>query len=121
MTGRAIIDHARSACLCDAGLPDVEASVCVTEDGRADFVLIDATLLGDDRFRYDPTTPQAPHEQLGQLPPEFLHRITIAQRGTLTSGRIIHCGRPTKAGAPCRIPVPFCGDACHWHRTKASK
>jgi hypothetical protein len=80
MNARAIIDHARSACLCDVGLPDVTASVCVTEDGHVDLVLINTRLLGDERFAYNPTTPEAPHDQLGQLPIAFVKRITVSRR-----------------------------------------
>ncbi|OMB93209.1 hypothetical protein [Mycobacterium colombiense] len=116
---RVIVDRARSACLCDVGLPAVDASVCVDEDGSTTFVLIDATRLGDERFTYNPTTPQAPHEQLGPLPIEFIRRIAIARRRHLTTGHTTHCGRRTKSGTPCRIPVMFLGEACHWHKPAA--
>ena len=104
--GRAIIDHARSAGLSAVGLPNMELAVCVTEDGRADLVLINTTLVDDDRSTYNPTTPDAPHEQQGPLPAEYAHRITARQP---------HCGRRAKSGALCRTPVVREGDSCFWH------
>jgi hypothetical protein len=105
---RAIIDYARSACLCDVGLPGGEAAARIGDDGRADLVIVDVSLLGDGRYTYDPTTPEAPHEQVGcLLPPRWQARVALAPP---------RCGRKTKAGRPCRTPVTTPGDACSWHR-----
>jgi hypothetical protein len=107
MTRIAIIDFTRTACLCDVGLPGGEAAVLVGDDGRADFVIVDVSLLGDEGHTYDPTTPQAPHEQPGALPPRWQARVALAP---------LRCGRKTKTGRPCRTPVTTPGDACPWHR-----
>lgn len=105
---RAVIDPERSACLCDVGGTDIRASVCVGFDGHADFVLINAELLGDERHTYDPTTPQAPHEQVGSLPARWRDRVQLAP---------LRCGRRTQAGTACRIIVSQPGRTCAHHRT----
>jgi hypothetical protein len=104
---RAIIDHSRSACLCDAGLPDVDASVCIAPDGHVDLVLIDTKLLGDDCSTYDPTTAEAPHEQTGPLPGCWRDRVQLAP---------LRCGHRTQRGTPCRNFVTCPGQPCGWHR-----
>jgi hypothetical protein len=45
----------------------------------------------------------APHDQLGKLPAEFRERLVPL------------CGRPTKKGRPCRIPVSRPGATCELH------
>jgi hypothetical protein len=45
----------------------------------------------------------------GELPIEVVRRITIASRTH-------RCGRRTKSGQPCRVPVQHAGDTCSWHR-----
>ncbi|MED5814481.1 hypothetical protein VST63_19160 [Mycolicibacterium sp. 050232] len=103
-----LIDPARSACLCPAGLPGYHAVVAITEDGTADLVLVDLDLMargGTDNVYYD-TKRQAPHEQLGRAPHDVLERIW---------GDLLRCGRPTRAGRPCRIRVSNPGDPCGTH------
>ena len=70
----AIVDSARSVDLDDVGLPGTKLAVCVTSDGEEHFALIDVGLLGSDAG-YDPGARTAPHEQLGDLPAEFVRRI----------------------------------------------
>jgi hypothetical protein len=101
------IDDARTACLCDQGLPGWHAATCVAEDGCHDLVLANAEWVGDGRYTYDPTTPQAPHEQPGPLPPRWRDRVQLAP---------LRCGRRTKSGTSCRTYVARPGDACGWHR-----
>jgi len=103
------LDHA--ACLCDVGLPGYVAAVAVDSDGEAHLLLAEWGSVGDEAKRYDPLTAQAPHEQTGPLPIEYVHRITISRRQ-----RGHRCGRLTKAGRPCRIAVRRPGDACGLHR-----
>lgn len=107
MTRTSIVDFARSVCLCDVGLPGIGASVCVADDGQADLVLIDGALLDGKQSTYDPTTPQAPHEQTGPMPPRWRARVQLAP---------LRCGRRTKAGSACRTHVGRPGMPCHWHR-----
>lgn len=87
------------------------AAVLIAADGHEDFVIIDELLLDKGNHTYRPDTPDAPHEQLGPLPLEYIRRITISQR-------MHRCGRPTKSGAPCRTPVARSGQACAWHRER---
>jgi hypothetical protein len=110
---KSYIDERASACLCDVGLPGYVAAVLVAADGRQDLVLVDEELIGDERHAYNRTTPEAVHDQLGELPIEYVRRITISRR------RTHRCGRRTKSGAPCQTPVTRAGDACSWHRTEA--
>jgi hypothetical protein len=109
---RTYIDFQRSACLCDVGLPGIGASVCIGEDGGTDLVLIDQSRLDcTEHNTYDPTTPQAPHEQPGPLPPRWRDRVKLAP---------LRCGRRTKSGGRCRAYVARPGDACGWHREQAA-
>jgi hypothetical protein len=104
-----LIDHDRTACLCDVGQTDYLAATVVTADGSAHLILAQRDAIGDERVRFDATCSDVDHEQLGALPLETVRRITI-------SGRMNRCGRPTKSGAPCRTPVARPGDSCTWHR-----
>jgi hypothetical protein len=103
------IDPARTACLCDVGGAGYVATVAVAADGSTRLVLTQADRIGDENARYDPTTPQAPHEQCGALPLEYVRRITLANRTR-------RCGRTTCKGRPCRIRVDRAGQACEFHR-----
>src|SRR5262249_25882299 len=109
------VDLDRSVCLCAAGEPDYLAATMVDADGVTHLVLVDRGSLGDRAVTFAPGCPQAVHEQLGALPLEVLCRIVIAARrhgepGGATShgepgGTVTYrCGRPTRAGAPCRMP-----------------
>ena len=57
-------------------MPGTKLAVCVTEDGRADLVIITTALIDDDQSTYNPTTPEARHEQPGPLPEQYARRIT---------------------------------------------
>lgn len=107
-----IIDPDRWCCLCDVGNPDYAAAVAIAADGTQHFVLAHRDSIGDPDVVYASSCPAAPHEQRGDLPLEYVRRITIASR------RTHRCGRRTQAGRPCRIRVPAEGQACEWHRTK---
>jgi hypothetical protein len=89
MTRSTLVDSRRSACLCDVGAPGLTAAACVDPDGQVDYALIRESLMGDPRYPFLPWTPDAPHEQLGALPIEFVRRITAAahnHRGTRDGG-----------------------------------
>lgn len=109
---RALVDYHRSACLCDVGAPDYLLTVAIAADGTETFMLARHDAIGDPSITYRRDCPDAPHEQADRLPLEFVRRVTISQRTH-------RCGRPTKAGRPCRIAVNRPGDACCWHRSKA--
>lgn len=111
------IDSARSACLCDVGAPGYVAAVAIAADGSQHLILGEVGCFGDERVRYDADCTGVEHEQLGQLPLEFVRRITVSQRKFRCSPNTLRCGRPTKSGTPCRIAVMFEGEACAWHRT----
>jgi hypothetical protein len=108
------VDNDRSACLCGQGGGEYVACVLVAADGSHDLVLVDWELIGDGQHTYNRTTPEAIHEQAGPLPLDIVRRLAISSRGRRTIQR---CGRPTKAGAPCRTPVARPGETCAWHRT----
>jgi hypothetical protein len=105
-----LMDNARAACLCDVGGAGLIATVAVSADGAEHLVLADRDRIGDDKARVDIGCPAAEHEQIGELPIEYVRRITVSRR-------IHRCGRPTKSGAPCQAQVTRPGDACGWHRT----
>jgi hypothetical protein len=107
-----LIDYERTACLCDVGQPNYWAAVCVTDTGEDVLWLVCKDELGAEHPLCG--SPDQPHEQLGPLALEFVRRITISRRT-----RTHRCGRPTKAGAPCRTPVARRGDACARHRRPA--
>ena len=75
-----LIDPARSARLYDVGLPGYIAATAIGADGETHLVLAHGDALGDTGVRYDPDCADAPHEQCGQLPLEFVRRLTIASR-----------------------------------------
>jgi hypothetical protein len=101
------LDTDRTACLCDVGAPDYLAATMIGPDGEHRFVLCRRDLINDPTIRYDPACTDAPHEQLGPLPPRWAARTRLAP---------LRCGRSTKAGRACRTPVARPGDACAWHR-----
>jgi hypothetical protein len=107
------IDHARSSCLCGAGLPGYAAVVAIDQDGGTDLVLIDQSALGCEVHNiYNPTTPQAPHEQTGPLPYHWRARVHLAP---------LRCGQPTQHGRPCRVIVAQPGQACGRHRRRETE
>lgn len=106
---RLLIDDHRSACLCDVGGRDYAAVVAVDIDGAAYLLLAHRGSLGDESVRFDVTCPEAPHDQAGPLPLEYVRRIAAAQRTH-------RCGRPTATGGRCRIRVTRPGEPCHKHR-----
>jgi hypothetical protein len=103
------IDTPRCACLCDVGGGDYLAAVAIGADGQERLILALRESLGDENVTYDPACSDATHERVGPLPLEYVRRITICSRTQ-------RCGRRTKTGAPCQIPVSEPGDACGWHR-----
>jgi hypothetical protein len=107
-----LIDYARAACLCYAGMPGWFVAVCVAQDGTEFLWLVSEAELESDHPRCG--SLNQPHEQLGRLPLEYVRRITIATRTH-------RCGRPTKSGTPCRTPVAHPGDGCAWHRTTTTE
>lgn len=105
------LDHA--ACLCDVGLPGYVAAVAVDSDGEAHLLLAEWGSVGDEAKRYDPLTAQAPHDQTGPLPLEYVRRLTISSR------RTHRCGRATRTtGKPCRMEVAWPGQACGFHNER---
>jgi hypothetical protein len=109
-----LIDNSRAACLCDVGGDRLIATVAVAADGAEHLVLADRDRIGDDSACVDTGCRDAEHEQLGELPIEYIRRITASRRTH-------RCGRPTKSGAPCQTQVTRPGDACGWHRTGVHK
>jgi hypothetical protein len=118
MTGH-IIDPDRTACLCDLGRPEYLAATAVAADGSEHLVLARCDALGDENVRYDPTCSAVRHEQTGPLPPGVQYRVRQVMGPGNDDRDALRCGRPTKSGTRCRIPVHQPGDACVWHRTEA--
>lgn len=108
-----LVDHSRTRCLCDVGAPGYWAVTAVAADGTEHLVIAELDSLGDDDVRYDPACPAATHEKLGELPLEYVRRVTAVSRRTHL------CGRPTKHGRPCRLEVAHPGAACTFHATRA--
>jgi hypothetical protein len=74
------LDYARSARLSDAGAHGYIAAEILSADGSRHLVLAQLDRIGDERALYDPQCPNAVHEQLGELPLEFMRRIAISSR-----------------------------------------
>lgn len=74
-----VIDPSRSACLCDLGC-GYAAVVAVAADGSEHLVLAERSALGDDSVTYDPTCAHVAHEQVAELPLEFVRRLAISRR-----------------------------------------
>lgn len=74
------VDVARSACLCDVGAPEHVAATVVSADGSTHLIFAKREGLGDESMLYQPDCPHVVHEQLGELPLEFVRRLTISQR-----------------------------------------
>ncbi len=108
-----LVDDVRSRCLCDVGGASLLAATAIDGDGREYLVVAEVDQLGDPVAVVDVACPDAPHEQLGPLPLEYVRRFTVAQRTH-------RCGRPTAAGRPCRALVGHHGAACAHHRTGAA-
>ena len=106
-----LIDPCRTTCLCDAGLPDYLAVTAVNSDGSTVILLAERDSIGDPEVRFDSACPAAPHEQVGPLPPRWQARVALTP---------FYCGRTTRAGTRCRIPVSHAGQACGWHRPQTS-
>src|SRR5258708_652543 len=75
-----IIDSRRAVGLGDVGAPDYLAATVISADGSTELVLARRDALGDVTARYQSGCPDAIHEQLGELPLEYIRRITISQR-----------------------------------------
>jgi hypothetical protein len=99
-----LIDHDRTACLCDVGAPDYLAAVCVTPDGEDVLWLVCKTELDAEDPRCGNANQR--HEQLGRLPQTVRDRIW---------GDALRCGRPTATGKPCRQRVAEPGRSCGVH------
>lgn len=101
--GFALVDRARSACLCDVGAPRHSAAVAVTSDGHDTLWIVDEVELHAEHPRHGDANQ--PHEQLGRLPAVWRRSIVGDPR----------CGAPTAAGRPCRMKVANQGDTCAIH------
>jgi hypothetical protein len=99
-----LLDRARSACLCDVGLPDYVAAVCVDVDGADRLWLVSETELEAEYARCG--RADQPHEKLGRLPHAVRERIW---------GDTLRCGRPRSNGQPCRQRVKEPGQTCAAH------
>lgn len=104
-----LLDEERSACLCDVGQADYIAATAVDANGSEHLVFVERSAMGDLAVRYDSTCRDVAHEQLGPLPAIWRHRAALAP---------LRCGRPTKAGRPCRALVADPGP-CSRHRESA--
>lgn len=80
-----LIDPRRSAWLRDVGSRDYIAATAINHDGTAHFVLARRDLLGDDDALYDSHCEHAQHEQLGQLPLEYVRRLAISSRQAMSA------------------------------------
>jgi hypothetical protein len=99
-----LIDHERSACLCDAGAPDYLAAVCVNPDGQDVLWLVFKTELDAEHPRQGKANQL--HEYTGRLPQVVRDRIW---------GDSLRCGRPRWDGKPCRQRVKEPGQPCSTH------
>lgn len=105
--GGFLLDPARCACLCDLAA-DYVLAVAVEPDGATHYVLAHQPDIGDPAVRYTPDCPDAAHEQPGPLPPRWAARVELAP---------LRCGRRTRSGRRCRVPVARPNAACGRHRT----
>lgn len=105
------IDWERSACLCQAGLTDYVAAVCVADTGEEVLWLVNVMVLdgGCDHALHGDA--DQPHERLGHLPRRVYDRIWSTQGDDADS----RCGRPRADGQPCRQRVSDPGAACCFH------
>jgi hypothetical protein len=99
-----LLDHDRSACLCDVGLPGYVAAVCVASSGEDRLWLVSETELGAQHARCG--RAEQPHEMLGRLPQAVRERIW---------GDSLRCGRARSNGQPCRQRVKQPGQTCAAH------
>lgn len=107
--GSALVDWERSACLCEVGLAGYVLALSVTSDGEnVAWLVCDAELLNGDKAAFG--NADQPHEKLGRLPAAIRERILRAPR----------CGRPTRAGTPCRQRVKATGEPCGLHAAGAA-
>ncbi|QQW36879.1 hypothetical protein [Mycobacterium marinum] len=102
----AYVDHERTACLCGDGLPGFWAAVCVTATGDDVLWLVSLDELDAEHPRCG--NGDQPHEQVGPLPERWRERVAWSAA--------FRCGRPTKSGRPCRLPVDQAGGSCSFHR-----
>lgn len=105
-----LVDPSRTTSLYDVGAPGYEIAVAVAPDGGEQMLLVEIARLDDATATFDPGCRSAPHEQPGPLP--------TAWRNAVWAHPVHRCGRPTQAGARCRIHVQRRGDACAWHRSQ---
>jgi hypothetical protein len=73
-----IIDNDRSTCLCDTGCNYIAATV-IAADGTEYLMLLRSSDIGRSAV-YDADCVTVGHEQVGQLPLEFVKRIAISGR-----------------------------------------
>jgi hypothetical protein len=74
----AVIDHRRSACLCDRGCDYIAATV-IDAGGTEYLMLLRRSDIGRSVL-YDPGCATVGHEQLGPLPWAYVQRITTSRR-----------------------------------------
>ncbi|OBF38150.1 hypothetical protein A5724_10500 [Mycobacterium sp. ACS1612] len=75
-----LVDHGRSRSLCDGGSPDYTAVTAVAADGSTHLLLALNAAVGDGAVYYDAACVDVVHEQVGDLPLEFVRRITVSRR-----------------------------------------
>jgi len=80
------LDLTRSASLGDVGLPDYLAAATVNSNGDTGLVLVRRDRIDDPAATYSAACAQAPHEQLGPLPLEFVRRLTASRGRQRTEG-----------------------------------
>lgn len=107
-----LVDPDRNVCLCCDGLVGYSAAVALDAEGTEHLVLIEDAAVDDEHVRYDAACTTVIHEQIGPLPTRWQARVRYAP---------IRCGRPTKAGYPCRVEVARPGSTCGWHRGTRSQ
>jgi hypothetical protein len=73
-----ILDASRSASLGDVGMPGYHACTVIGPDGDERLVLANLYALNDPSVRF--STNSVEHEQLGELPIDYVRRIAISRR-----------------------------------------
>ena len=112
-TDGGFIDGARTVSLHDQGGINLLAATVIGWDFSC-LAILDADHFHDGTPMVDPHCREVGHEQTGKLPIEFVKRIAIVHR-------VHRCGRRTKSGQPCRMPIANPGDTCAWHTPKSAE
>jgi hypothetical protein len=93
-------------------------AVMVGDDGEQWPILFDTTAGPDGWARCLDCPPE--HEEVGPLPDDVWLRLQHGPAKELHPSRpSVRCGRPTRAGVPCRRWTEHASGACYLHREVA--